>query len=87
MIDSADTNSIMKLGDYTKNSMLLTLIIPFAFMVFMSASMDSVWSMYLMIQILSNLMNFNIKIPGNAMFVVFSGEKISTFKITEESNV
>ena len=73
MIDSADTNSIMKIGDYTKNSMLLTLIIPFAFMVFMSASMDSVWSMYLMIQILSNLMNFRIKIPGNAMFVMFSG--------------
>ena len=77
----------MKIGGYTENSMLITLIIPCAFMVFMSASMDSVWSMYLMIQILSNLMNFNIKIPGNAMFVVFSGEKISTFKITEESNV
>ena len=73
MIDSADTNSIMKLGDYTKNSMLLTLIIPFAFMVFMSASMDSVWSMYLMVQILSNLMNMSIKIPGNAMFIIFSG--------------
>ena len=73
MIDSADTNSIMKLGNYTKNSMLLSLIIPFAFMVFMSASMDSVWSMYLMVQILSNLMNMSIKIPGNAMFIIFSG--------------
>ena len=54
-----DAATIMSLGENTKNSMLFTLFVPFAFMVFMSVSMDRVWSMYLMLQITSNLMNLS----------------------------
>ena len=60
MIEKEDVNKIMTLGDYTKNSMVFTLFIPFGFMIFMSVSMDSVWSMYLMMQIVSNLMHIFI---------------------------
>ena len=63
----------MKLGDYTKNSMILTLIIPFAFMVFMSVSMDSVWSMYLMMQLVSNLTELILNLPGNVGYLMFIG--------------
>ena len=87
MIDSKDTDSLMKLGDYTKNSMVLTLIVPFVFMVFMSVSMESVWSLYLMLQIVSNVMHFGINRPGNAEYVMFVGQKISYFKVTEDKNI
>ena len=78
---------MMKMGDYASNSMLFTLIIPFAFMLFMSVSMNSVWSMYLMMQIVSNLMHIFINRPGNAEYLLFIGENISYFKITEEKNL
>ena len=49
MTSSEDSDTIMSLGEQTKNSMIFTLIIPFGFMVFMSFSMDRVWSMYNML--------------------------------------
>ena len=87
MIGKSDVNHIMKMGEYTKNSMVFTLVIPFVFMIFMSVSMGSVWSMYLMMQIVSNLMHIFINRPGNAEYLLFIGEKISYFRITEEKNV
>ena len=49
MTSVEDAGKIMNLGENTKNSMLLTLFVPFGFMLFMSVSMDRVWSMYLML--------------------------------------
>ena len=86
LIDPKDVNKIMNLGEYSENSMLLTLIIPFCFMVFMSVSMDSVWSMYLMLQIVTNITHLKLNIPGNVRYVLFILQKISYFKITEEQN-
>ena len=47
--DDKEANTLLNVGESTKNSMLLTLIIPFVFMLFMSVSMDRVWSLYLML--------------------------------------
>ena len=55
-----EADELMSLGESSKNSMILTLVIPFLFMVFMSMSMDRVWSFYLMLQIISNLMNLKL---------------------------
>ena len=55
-------------------------------MIFMSVSMDSVWSMYLMMQIASNIIHLDLNIPGNVGYLLFVFEKISYFKITEEEN-
>ena len=60
MIDHDDTELLMQLNQHSRSSMIFTLIIPFCFMIFMSVSMDRVWSMYLMLQITSNLMNINL---------------------------
>ena len=49
MVKASDAEYIMSMGDSAKNSMMISLVIPFAFMVFMSCSMDRVWSMYLML--------------------------------------
>ena len=46
------------MGSSASSSMLLTLIIPFCFMLFMSASMDRVWSFYNMLQLSTNIMNY-----------------------------
>ena len=40
---------IMNIGSSTKESMMLTLSIPFIFMIFMTLSMNRVWSLYLML--------------------------------------
>ena len=87
MLDPSDTDQLLSLGESSKNSMLLTLVIPFAFMVFMSVSMNRVWSMYLMLQITSNLIHLNLQLPGNAEYITFMTEQISYFKVTEEKNV
>ena len=77
----------MSLGESSKNSMIFTLVIPFLFMIFMSVSMDRVWSLYLMLQIVSNLLNLKIQRPGNAEYILFLIEKIATFKLLKEENV
>ena len=88
MTSAEDSSSIMQLGENTKNSMLFTLIVPFCFMVFMSFSMDRVWSMYLMLQIISNLINLRcLQRPGNVEYLLFMAQKISDFKVSEEENI
>ena len=49
MVDKDEATELMNIVDSSKNSILITLIIPFAFMVFMSVSMNRVWSLYLML--------------------------------------
>ena len=49
MLNTNDADRLMSIGESTKNSMMFTLAIPFIFMVFMSISMNKVWSMYLML--------------------------------------
>ena len=88
MAMEGDAGAIMSMGENTKNSMLLTLIVPLGFMIFMSISMDRVWSMYLMLQIVGNFVNLNcLQRPGNVEYVLFMAKKVSDFKIAEEPNV
>jgi hypothetical protein len=62
-----DASNIKTLAAGAQNSMLITLIIPFCFMIFMSVSMDRVWSLYLMMQIVANISELqNFVIPSNA---------------------
>ena len=83
----SEAYALLSLGENTKNSMLLTLIIPFGFMLFMSVSMNRVWSLYLMLQLTCNLMNLKLNRPSNAEYIMFISENISSFKIAEEANV
>ena len=49
MASEGDYQQIQTMGGAAQNSMLLTLVIPFLFMIFMSASMSRVWSFYNML--------------------------------------
>lgn len=46
--NSDDALFMMNIGSGTKNSMMLTLVVPFVFMMFMAVSLNRVWSLYLM---------------------------------------
>ena len=48
MKSASEFSSINSIGSSASNSMIFTLVIPFGFMIFMSVSMNRVWSMYLM---------------------------------------
>ena len=79
---------LVKLASTVKDSMLVTLLIPLAFQVFMSVGMDRVWSLYLMLQIASNVLNIiEVKIPASMMIIVQTMFNTSNFKIFEEENV
>ena len=87
MIESSDRLKLFNLGKLSQNSLLLTLVIPFCFLIFVQVSMDSVWTMYLTLQILCNLLNIMIKRPGNAELILFVGSNISNFKINEDPTI
>ena len=62
--------------------LLAVLILPLVAMCFVELEMGRVWSLYFMLQIASNIINFaNIQIPANALLVLEVTEQISNFKI------
>ena len=81
----SDFKNIQNIGSSAKGSMLLTLIIPLCFMLFVSVSMDRVWGLYNMLQIECNLLNFQfLKIPANAGYLLTVLKGISEFKLMSE---
>ena len=73
------------MGNSAKGSMLLTLIVPLCFTLFMSVSMDRVWGLYNMLQIECNLLNFHfMKMPANAHYLLSVLNGISSFKLMSE---
>jgi hypothetical protein len=80
--------SILSLGKSAMNGMLLTLIIPFCFMIFMSVSMNKVWSLYNLLQLISNIINYKtLKIPANSSLVITMLINISQFSMFQEPNI
>lgn len=68
--------------------MLLTLIVPFLFMLFMSASMDRVWSFYNMLQLSTNLLHFNsISIPANNVVLMAIIKNVTYFSLFKDKHV
>ena len=64
--------------------MLVTLIAPLFFQVFMSIGMNRVWSLYLMLQIASNISFVDsIMIPGSVNLILETIYNMSNFKIFE----
>jgi hypothetical protein len=68
--------------------MLVTLFVPFVFMVFMSMSMNRVWALYNMFQLLINLIDYRkMSIPGNLSFVLELIKGMVYFSILDEPHV
>ena len=50
----------------------------------MNVGMGRVWSLYFMLQLISNFDNYSeVKLPANVTFFLAFLEKISNFKVTE----
>ena len=83
-----DYQEILSLGDSASKSMLLTLVVPLLFMVFMSVSMERVWAVYNMLQLVVNINNYpDLKVPANAQFFFEIVTGITNFSIFEDKNV
>ena len=84
----ADYKNIQNMGNSAKGSMLLTLIVPLCFTLFMSVSMNRVWGLYNMLQIECNLLNLHfMKIPANAQYLLQILKGISDFSLMSEPMV
>jgi hypothetical protein len=85
MASAEDFEQVSTMGSAASNSMIMTLVIPLCFMVFMSASLDRVWSLYNMLQILSNMKNMlTMSIPANAYLIITVIKNISFFSVLQE---
>ena len=83
-----DYQEILSMGDSASKSMLLTLVVPRFFMVFMSVSMERVWAVYNMHQLAVNINNYpDLKVPANASFFFDIVRGITNFSIFEDKNV
>ena len=77
-----DFIQIQAMGSSASGSMIFTLIVPFCFMLFMSFSMNRVWALYNMLQLLSNFNNYlTMTIPANAYFIVNVMMNVTFFSI------
>jgi hypothetical protein len=84
MASEADFIQIQSMGSSSSNALLLTLIVPFCFMIFMSFSMNKVWVLYNMMQLIINIKNYKaLMIPANLMLMLEIVTNIVTFSIFE----
>ena len=68
--------------------MIISLVIPFGFMLFMSVSMNRVWGLYNFLQVISNLRNYRrLMIPAASDFLLVMVESVSNFSFLKEQNV
>ena len=68
--------------------MLLTLVVPILFTMFMSFSMDRVWGLYNMLQVQSNNINFTaLLLTANAEYILFIFKNVSFFNLMQQADV
>ena len=83
-----DYKEFLSMGDSASKSMMLTLVVPLCFMVFMSVSMERVWAVYNMLQLAVNINNYpDLKVPANTKFFFEIVNGITNFSFFEEKNV
>jgi hypothetical protein len=58
MASEEDYETVSGLGSGAENGMIFTLVVPFLFMIVMSVSMNRVWALYNMLQLLINISNY-----------------------------
>ena len=62
--------------------MALSALLPLGFSLFMILSLNRVWSLYLAMQLLSNLRNFRtLRIPSSATTALEMVDSISNYKV------
>ena len=71
-----------------ESSMIFSLVVPLAFMIFMSVSIDRVWGMYNSLQLLSNYISYEaLMIPPASYKLLMVLKNISNFNIMKNETV
>ena len=71
-----------------KVSLSFSLVIPFIFMMFMSASMDRAWSLYNMLQLIANFLRFKrVVFPPSSNKLLILIENMSNFNLGSNLHV
>ena len=79
---------VNSIASSAQNGLLVSFLIPFIFMLFARVSMHRVWSLYYMLQIMSNLANYlTLLIPSNAMTVVEIIKNVACFRLFKNPTV
>ena len=79
-----DFKTIEAAASTAKDTLIYTFVIPLGFMLFMSVSMNRVWGLYLMLQIVAHITNYEaLIIPATAADVANALYYISYFKMME----
>ena len=88
MSNEEDYQFVSSIDTGAENGMIFTLVLPFAFMVLMSVSMNRVWALYNVLQLLINLSNYErVIVPANTEFLLSTISNIVNFSILEQQNV
>jgi hypothetical protein len=68
--------------------MIFTLVVPLAFMMFMSISIKRVWALYNMLQLLINLDKYvMVSVPSNMQLILEIITNIVNFSLLEQEDV
>ena len=88
MKSEEDFNAISEIGNSVQSGMIITLVIPFGFMIFMSVSMNRVWALYNMLQLLNNLEEYRLlAIPPNLGMILDAIGGMVNFSILDSEIV
>lgn len=80
----ADFDTIGAATAAALDSLLFTFFVPLGFMIFMSVSMNRVWGLYLMLQIVSHITQYDALIlPASAENVAKALYYVSYFKMAQ----
>lgn len=67
---------------------MVSFLIPFLFMIFARFSMNRVWALYYMLQMMSNLVNFLVLlIPANSLMVLDTIKNVTNFRLFKDPTV
>lgn len=76
------------LGNSAAGGLLVSFIIPFLFMLFARVSMDRVWALYYMLQMMTNLSNYiKLLTPSNSYYILIMIKNVVCFRLMKNETV
>ena len=76
------------LGNSAAGGLLVSFIIPFLFMLFARVSMDRVWALYYMLQMMTNMSNyFSLLTPSNGYYILNIIKNVVCFRLMKNEHV
>lgn len=76
------------LGNSAAGGLFVSFVIPFLFMLFARVSMDRVWALYYMLQMMTNLSNYIVLLtPSNSLYILIVIKNVVCFRLMRNESV